>query len=177
MDCFICKKNLSINYISKHFRLVHNLTESDTYICTFKKNCNQMLSSFSALNRHFKCHLNKELLLDTTTCSIMPQSSAASSSSISLNSSKNYQLAINDNNVSNEKTSDIQHNTSTVIQNTSSTMSLNSISNEYQLITNDKNLRNDNVTDIQSETCTGIQNILTRSFEDSSAAFSGKLFF
>lgn len=173
MDCFICKKSLSMNYISKHFRLVHNLTEIDTYICTFGKDCNQFLSSFSALKKHFKCHLQKELLPNTTTCSIVPQSS---SSTISLDpSTDECSFLINDNDLTNEIVTlahtASQNQETRSIEETSVTFALQLHSNN--------NLTRKNVTDIQSSVLENIVNPIVRTlnqyFLESNCNFEERL--
>lgn len=58
MECFICKTNVTLRCMSKHFKLIHSLNENDTYRCTFGRVCFQYFSSFSSLTRHFKSHLN-----------------------------------------------------------------------------------------------------------------------
>lgn len=60
MGCFICKTSLTIQSMSKHFKLVHCLAEKDTYMCTFQNNCNQYFNYFSSLIRHVKSHLSRE---------------------------------------------------------------------------------------------------------------------
>lgn len=59
MNCFICGTHLnSIRFMLHHFRLLHNLTEKDDYICTFGENCNQHFTLLSSLTRHVKRHRN-----------------------------------------------------------------------------------------------------------------------
>lgn len=59
MDCFICNKFVSISCISKHFKLVHSKT--DTYRCTYGKNCCQYISSLNNFIRHFKAHVQADI--------------------------------------------------------------------------------------------------------------------
>lgn len=61
MNCFICKTPLTLNSLSKHFRLIHSLNEKETYLCTFD-NCNQYLNSLGNLKRHLKMHLQRSTL-------------------------------------------------------------------------------------------------------------------
>lgn len=77
MDCFICKTPLTLGSMSKHFKLLHDLAEKDTYRCTFANNCNQYLNSFSSFSRHFKSHLRSELsskTINIENVSVSPQS-------------------------------------------------------------------------------------------------------
>lgn len=60
MDCFICKTPFTLHDMSKHFKLVHELNEIDTYRCTFNKDCFQYCNSLRSLTRHFKTHLQRE---------------------------------------------------------------------------------------------------------------------
>lgn len=60
MDCFICKTSLTLRCMSKHFKLVHDLKEEDTYRCTYNNGCYQYYNRYSSLVRHFKAHLNME---------------------------------------------------------------------------------------------------------------------
>lgn len=61
MDCFICKTFLSVNVMSKHFKLVHNLSENATYRCTFD-NCFQFFGTISTLLKHLKSHLRRSVI-------------------------------------------------------------------------------------------------------------------
>lgn len=86
----MCKMPLSnVRVMSKHFKLFHRLNEMDTYRCTFNNTCNQFVSSFSSLSRHFKAHLqvvvaaNRNALNDNDNVSIASQSSLACSSTAS----------------------------------------------------------------------------------------------
>lgn len=59
MDCFICNTVLSVNSISKHFKLVHS--EIDTYRCTYGNKCCQHISSLNNFIRHFKSHVQLDI--------------------------------------------------------------------------------------------------------------------
>lgn len=68
MNCFICNDYLpDVRAISKHFRFIHRMNEKDTYRCTYREDCNRFYSSLSNLNRHFKGHLQLEVLTNRNT--------------------------------------------------------------------------------------------------------------
>lgn len=61
MNCFICNARLdSTRIMMHHFRLIHDMSENDQYVCTFNGDCNQSFSHLRSLSRHFKAHMETQ---------------------------------------------------------------------------------------------------------------------
>lgn len=57
MNCYICGRKFdSLRFMRHHFRLVHNLNQNDTYICTYD-NCAKRFSHLFSFNRHVRGHM------------------------------------------------------------------------------------------------------------------------
>lgn len=96
MNCYICGTYLgSSRFLRHHFRRSHDLSEKDTYKCTFGDGCNKCFALLSSLNRHFTEHLQftqrqDQLMNFDTNVQLSPSNSSISSIACSPISPENH---------------------------------------------------------------------------------------
>lgn len=97
MNCFRCGIHLdTIRVLSTHFRLVHNMTETNAYECTFEGRCRTYCLSLRAFLRHVKQHIRNRNDLASSVDSSNISTSAPHSETDSYNSIES-QLSSNNN--------------------------------------------------------------------------------